>query len=135
MAAADFGKVLDRIESKNTELRTQQARLQKAYEKLDGALTRFQARVRIEPYEVDKKAGLRIGLRRFEQNLRISTMVTGLAGVVSEIPVIEAKPDLQVALMPHIADLLGKLADAIDAQVKETSSAAADAERLLAAIP
>ena len=132
--ATDFSKVLGRIEDENDELKKAHAALAEAFEKLDGKLTRLGARVRIEPYEVDKKAGLVIGYRRFELTWRISTVVSGLAGTSSELPVSETKPDIQVALMPHVAGLLDKVATAVAAEAKQAQGAVVEAKRLIDAI-
>ena len=91
--AADFGKILGKIEDENTALREAQARLQKAYVKLDGKLTRLKAKARIEPYVVDKKTGLQIGYRRIEAQYCITTIRVGLGGTEAEIPVSEASPE------------------------------------------
>ena len=72
--AADFGKLLGKIEDENTTLREAQVRLNKAYVKLDSKLTRLGARTRVEPYEVDKKSEAVIGYRRFETGYAITTM-------------------------------------------------------------
>ena len=133
--ASDFGKVLEKIENENKALNLAQSRLGKAYEKLDSRLTRFQARARIEPYEVDKKSGDRIGYRRFEDRYCISTMIAGVAGLEAEVPVAETSPSRQAALMPHVAGLLEKVAAAIAEDHKVAKKAADEAEKLLAALP
>ena len=132
--AADFGKLLETIENENETLKVAYSRLGRAIEKLDGNLTRLGARVRIEPYEVDKKTGLRIGYRRFEQNWRISTVVAGLAGLEAEVPAGETPPERQATLMPHLAELLDRIGKAVAEEVKSAKSAADTAEKLLVAL-
>jgi hypothetical protein len=133
--ASDFGKVLAKIESENKGLNLAQARLGRAFEKLDSRLTRLAAMVRIEPYEIDKKSGLQIGYRRFEDRWSISTIVHGVAGLEAEVPVAETSPDRQAALIPHVAGLLEKVADALVEEHKTAQKAADEADRLLAALP
>lgn len=133
--ASDFGKLLDAIESENTALRLAHQRLGKAYEKLDGRLTRLGAATRIEPYEVDKKSKLTIGYRRFENTWNISTIVAGVAGLEAEVPVGETTPERQADLMPHVADLLDKIAKALGEDVKAAQKAVDTAEKLISALP
>jgi len=133
--ASNFSKLLETIETENKALAQARGRLGLAYEKLDGRLTRFDARARIEPYEVEKKSELMIGYRRFEQRWSISTLVVGVAGLKAEVPVAETSPDTQAALMPHVAGLLKKVGDAIAADVKSARQAVDEAESLLAALP
>ncbi|MCO4768909.1 MAG: hypothetical protein KDA24_02690 [Deltaproteobacteria bacterium] len=133
--ASDFGKLLDKIQSENSQLATAHARLGKAYEKLDGRLTRFNAKARIEPYEVDKKSGLKIGYRRYERGWNISTIIEGVAGLEAEVPVRETPPKTQAALMPHVAGLLTKIGAALAEDVKSAKKATVEADRLLDALP
>ena len=132
--AADFEMLLATIETENETLKLAYGRLSRAIEKLDGNLTRLGARVRIDPYEIDKKSGLRIGYRRFEQTWRISTIMTGIAGMEAEVPVGETPPERQAALMPHLADLLERIGKAVADEVKNAKSAAETAEKLLIAL-
>lgn len=132
--ATDFGKLLEKIQADNTELLNQQARLVKAFEKLDTRLNLLKAGVRIDPY-VTGKGGPVLGLKRFSDGWRMTTHLAGLGGLVSEIPVSEAVPDVQVALMPHVAGLLEKISKIIAQQVKDTGGSVAEADRLLASLP
>lgn len=132
--AADFGKLLAKIESENKALQFAEARLGKAFEKLDGQLTRFDARVRIEPYDIDKKSGLKLGYRQYEKLWSITTLVSGVAGLEAEVPVSETPPDRQAALIPHVAGLLEKIAAAIADSNKMAKTAAEEAERMIAAM-
>ena len=133
--AADFGKLLGKIEDENTTLREAQVRLNKAYVKLDSKLTRLGARTRVEPYEVDKKSEGVIGYRRFETGYAITTIRTGLGGTEAEIPVSEAKPEVQAHLMAHVAGLLEKVLANVSADTKAAKTAAATANKLIDAIP
>lgn len=133
--AGDFGKLLDSIQESNDQLSLAHGRLGRAFSKLDGRLTRFNAKARIEPYEVDKKSGLKIGYRRFENRWSISTLVEGVAGLEAEVPVQETGPEMQAALMPHVEALLKKIAESIKADVKVAEKAAAEADKILAALP
>ena len=132
---ADFGKLLSKIETENKALQFAEARLGKAFEKLDGQLTRFKARVRIEPYDVDKKSGMKIGYRQFDNRWAITTLISGVAGLEAEVPVAETSPDRQAALIPHVAGLLEKIAAAIADSNKTAKRAADEAERVLDALP
>ena len=132
--ATDFGKLLEKITADNAELQNQQAQLVKAFEKLDTQLNLLKVGVRIEPY-VTGKDGPVLGLRRFSDGWHMTTHLAGLGGLVSEIPVAEAVPDVQVALMAHIAGLLGQVSTIISKQVKDTKASVVEAERLLAALP
>ncbi len=132
--ATDFGKLLDTIQADNDELLNQQARLVKAFEKLDSRLNVLKAGVRIEPYDTGK-GGPVLGLKRFNDGWHMTTHLEGLGGLISEIPVSEAGAPVQVALMPHVAKLLELVSKKIAQQVKETKSAVTEADRLLSALP
>lgn len=132
--AADFGKILGKIEDENTALREAQARLQKAYVKLDGKLTRLKAKARIEPYVVDKKTGLQIGYRRIEAQYCITTIRVGLGGTEAEIPVSEASPEAQADLMAYVAPLLDQVLKAVSENTKAATTAATTADKLISAI-
>lgn len=133
--AADFGKILGKIEDENTTLREAQVRLQKAYVKLDSKLNRLSAKTRIEPYPIDKKSDLVIGYRRFDTGYAITTIRKGLGGTEAEIPVSEASPEVQATLMAHVADLLGKVLANVSVNTKAATTAAATADQLIEAIP
>jgi len=133
--AADFGKLLDQIQTNNDQLKISYGRLGRAYEKLDGRLTRLGARARVEPYAIDKKSERKIGYRRFEHGWSITTMVQGVAGLEAEVPVSETSPHVQAELMPHVAPLLEKISALIADDVKNAKKAVTEAEKLLAALP
>ena len=133
--AADFGKILGNIEDENVALLEAQVRLGKAYQRLDGKLTRLQAKTRIEPYPVDKKSDLVIGYRRIEAQYYITTIIKGLGGTEAEVPVSEANPTIQADLMAYVAPLLEKVLVNVSANTKAATTAAATADKLIAAIP
>jgi hypothetical protein len=130
----DFGKLLDRIKTDNEELKRSEALLLRAYQKLDSRITVLKAGIRIEPYDAEK-SGLKIGFRRYHDGWHISTVIEGVGGILSEVPVVEAPPDTQVALMGHVGDLLEKISESIGARVKTTQGALKEADRLLSALP
>jgi hypothetical protein len=132
--ATDFGKLLDKIKDDNDELQKQKARLVQAYEKLDTRLNIMKAGVRIEPY-VTGKGGPVLGYKQYSDGWHMTTHLAGLADLVSEIPVVEAAREVQVALMPHVGGLLEKVSASIAATVKETKSATDEANRLISALP
>jgi hypothetical protein len=131
--ADDFEKLLEKIKADNIALQAAQKSLGEALEKLDERLTMLQAGVRIEPYQV-AKGGPVIGFRRFHDGWHITTHLEGISDIVSETPAIEAKPEVQVELMPHVAPLLKKISDAIAGKVKQTSSAVKEADKILDAL-
>lgn len=133
--AADFGKILGKIEAENETLAGAQKRLAKAYTRLDGKLTRLKAKTRIEPYKVDKKSELVIGYRRIEAQYCITTIIKGLGGTEAEVPVSETSPELQADLMAHVAPLLEKVLANVAVNTKAATTAAATADKLIAAIP
>ncbi len=133
--AADFGKLLDQIQTNNDQLKLSYGRLGKAYEKLDGRLTRLGARARVEPYEIDKKSDRKIGYRRYDHGWAITTMIQGVAGLEAEVPVAETEPHVQAELMPHVASLLEKIAGLIADDVKSAKKAVTEAEKILDALP
>ncbi len=133
--AADFGKILSKIEDENTTLREAQVRLQKAFVKLDSKLTRLGAKTRIEPYPITKDSEVTIGYRRFDTGYSITTLRRGLGGTEAEIPVSEANPELQATLMAHVADLLEKVLTNVSSNTKAATAAAATADKLISAIP
>lgn len=132
--ATDFGKLLDTIQTDNNELMNQQAKLVRAFEKLDSRLNVLKAGVRIEPFET-RKGGPLLGFQRYSDGWHMTTHLVGLAGIVSEIPAAEAAPEVQVALMPHVAALLERVSKQIAQQVKDTKSAVSEADVLLSALP
>ena len=129
----DFGKILGKINADNEQLLAGRSSLREAFEKLDGRINAMQAGTRIEPYDVGK-SGAKLGFRRYNTGWHISTLVTGIGDIISEIPVIEAGADAQVELMPHVGGLLEKLHAAIASDLKSTSSALKEADRLTTAI-
>ncbi len=132
--ATDFGKLLETIQKDNNELMAQQDRLARAFEKLDSRLNVLKAGVRVEPFETSK-GGPVLGYLRFDDGWHMTTLLVGLGGIASEIPVAEAAPEVQVALMPHVASLLERVSQRIGQQVKETRTAVSEADRLLSALP
>ncbi len=128
--AADLGKLLDKIEQDNRALTTSHEQLAKAFQELDAKLTALKAGIRVEPYEV-KKGGPVIGFRRYNDGWHISTHLEGLSDIVSEIPVFEAEPQIQVELMGALEGLLKRISDEIAGQVKSASGAVKEADRLL----
>jgi hypothetical protein len=132
--ANDFGKVLDKIAADNAQLSQNHKRLAKALEKLDSRLNIMRAGIRIEPYPIGKD-GPSIGYRRFHDGWHITTLLEGLAGLKSEIPVREAAPSVQVTLVGEIGGLLDKISKAIASKVKESNSSVKEAESLLDALP
>ena len=131
--ADDFDKLLQKIKADNEALKKGEKQLAEAFEKLDARLTQLNAGVRIEPYGVGKGDAV-IGFRRFHDGWHITTHLAGIGDIVSETPAIEAPPPRQVELMPHVADLLGKISAAITAKVKQTGGALEQAEALLDAL-
>ncbi len=131
--AADFGKVLEKIKTDNDQLRYARANLAKALEKLDGRLNQMKAGIRVEPFETTK-GGPVIGYRRFSTGWHITTRIDGIGGITSEAPVTEVSSDQQVALMPHVGALLGKIAEGLAKELKATTSATKEADKLLDAI-
>lgn len=132
--ANDFGKVLDKIAADNAQLSQNHKRLAKALEKLDSRLNLMKAGIRIQPYPIGKD-GPSIGYRRFHDGWHITTLLEGLAGLSSEIPVREAAPSVQVILVGEIGGLLDKISKSIAAKVKESTSSVKEAESLLDALP
>ena len=131
--ATDFAKVLKRIDADNERLREGQKALREAFEKLDGRINAMKAGTRIEPYDVGKQ-GMKLGFRRYNTGWHISTIIGGIAGIESEIPVGEAASATQIELMPHVGGLLEKIAESIGAQLKATHSAVQEADRLADAV-
>ena len=131
--ADDFDKLLQKIKADNEALKRGQKQLAEAFEQLDARLTQLNAGVRIEPYDLGK-GGAVIGFRRFHDGWHITTHLEGIGGIVSETPAIEAPPERQVELMPHLGTLLGKISGAITAKVKQTGGALKEAEKLLDAL-
>ncbi len=132
--ATDFNKILDKIAADNAQLSENHKQLAKALNKLDSQLNVLRAGVRIEPYPTSKD-GPSIGLRRFHDGWHITTMLEGLAGLSSEIPVREAIPSVQVALVSEIGGLLDKVSKNIAANVKASSASVKEAKTLLDALP
>ena len=131
--AADPSKTLSKIADDNRSLGLAQAQLSKALTRLDTRLNALQAGIRIEPYPVSK-GGPVIGYKRFSTGWHITTHLEGIAGITSETPATEAPPGRQVELIPHIATLLEKISAAIAAQLKATTGAAKDADKLIEAV-
>ncbi|MBJ96102.1 MAG: hypothetical protein CMP23_16690 [Rickettsiales bacterium] len=132
--ANDFGKVLDKIASDNQQLNANYKQLASAIEKLDLRLNALRAGVRIEPYAISK-GGPSIGFRRFTDGWHITTLLEGIGGLVSEIPVREAVPEVQVQLVGEFSGLLDQISKAIAGQVKASTSSVKQAESLLDALP
>ena len=132
--ANDFGKVLDKIAADNAQLNENHKQLAKALEKLDTRLNVLRAGIRIEPYTTGKD-GPAIGYRRFHDGWHITTQLEGLAGLTSEIPLREASPSVQVALVSEIGDLLDKISKNIASKVKASTTSVKAAEALLDALP
>ncbi len=130
----DFNKVLEKIQTDNTALLASQAQLARAYEKLDSRITVIKAGVRIEPYEV-KKGGPKLGFRRFDDGWHITTMIEGIGGLTSEVPVSEAVPTTQVELVAHVGPLIDKIATDIAGRRKNAEAAVKEADKILAALP
>ena len=131
--AADLGKLLERIEADNLALTSSHEQLVEAFQELDSKLNALNAGIRVEPYEV-RKGGPVIGFRRYNDGWHISTHLVGLSDMVSEIPVFEAAPAVQVELMEAVGGLLEKISAEIAAQVKAAAAAVKQAEGLLAVL-
>ena len=131
--AKNVGSVLEAIERDIGTLKQQHERLKKAYAELDERITALGAGLRIEPY-VPKKGSPEIGFRRFHDGWHITTLLTGIADITSEIPVIEATAEVQTDLVAHLPGLLEKLHGEIADRVKASKKAAADAEEILKAL-
>jgi hypothetical protein len=131
--ATDFTKVLKKIDTENEELIRGREALRGAFEKLDGRINAMKAGLRIEPYEVGKK-GHKLGFRRYHTGWHISTIVVGIGEIESEIPVVEAVSATQIVLMDHVGGLMEKLSKAISIELKSTSSALKEADRLVEAV-
>ena len=132
--ANNFGKILDKIGADNTQLNENHEQLAEALDKLDARLNVLRARVRIEPYPINKD-GPTIGFRRFHDGWHITTLLEGLAGITSEIPIREAAPGVQVNLIGAIGALLEKISKSIEAEVKASTASVKEAEVLLDALP
>ena len=130
----DFNKVLEKIATDNAQLNKNHKQLSEALVKLDSRLNVLRVGVRIEPYPLSKD-GPSIGLRCFHDGWHITTVLEGLAGLSSEIPVREATPSLQVAIVGGIGGLLDKVSKNIAADVKASSASVKEAETLLEALP
>ncbi len=131
--ATDFEKVLKKIDADNSALLAGRDDLREAFVKIDGRINAMKAGQRIEPYEVGK-SGHVLGFRRYHSGWHISTILKGFADIESEIPVVEASPELQVALIQHVGGLLEKLQGLIAADLKNTASAVKEANRLVDAV-
>ncbi|GEM_PF-2047759 len=131
--ATDFQKVLKKIDADNTVLLAGREDLRLAFEKIDGRINAMKAGVRIEPYAAGK-TGFVIGLRRYHTGWHISTIVSGIADIESEVPVGEASSEVQVALIDHLGGLLEKLQGLIADEVKKTGGAVKEANKLVEAV-
>ena len=133
--AADFSKLLDKIAEDNHALRSAHAALGKAFEKLDQRLNQLKAGMRIEPYPVGKGEDSPVlGFKRYHDGWHITTLIKGLGDTQSEAPAAEAPPELQVLLVGHLAGLLGKISDALAANLKAASAASKEADKVVDAI-
>ena len=126
-------KLLQGIESANSAMKSDHARLREAFEKIDGRINAMGAGSRIEPFAAGK-GGAVIGFRRYHTGWHITTVITGIGGIESEIPATEASPSLQIELVPHVATVLDKLHEAISSEGKKAASARKEADKLVDAV-
>ena len=75
-----------------------------------------------------------IGLKRYHDGWRITTQIEGIGDTTAEAPAVEAVPEIQVVLIDHVGDLLGKISDGIAKNLKAATAASVQADKLVAAI-
>jgi hypothetical protein len=131
--ANDVQQSLTRLKADAAELKLAEARLQRAFEKIDGQLSRLGIGLRLEPEPV-RKGGPLMGCRRYHDGWRLTTVIDGLAEMQAELPIHEAPAELQRELVPHVGAVMAKLSKQVAGRLADTRKAATEAERILEAV-